>query len=593
MPRRLTLSLALLLFLAVAAPGAQAATFQVNDLTDRAAVANACVSVQPCSLREAIAAANGAAGADTVTLPAGTYGLTQGQLPAITGSTTIAGAGARSTVVNGNNASRVFSIEPSNASAVAFTDFTVTGGNALVAAGGTSPGDGGGILVRGDNTTSLALNRMAVRGNSAQMGGGSLAAPPENTGQAASTVSVSGSTFSNNTAGTGAMTDAQGGGMAVFGNLNLTNSTVSDNAANSMATGRGAGIVVSTDTSNTTPVAATLVNSTISNNTASAGAGMVTGAGGVSGVFGTTTVNATNTIVAQNTLNGVETDCSLVSAGAVVSNISGDASCGFTGNGNKPQTSPQLGDLGDHGGPTDTRLLGTASPALNAGTTAGCPGADQRGVARPQAGACDIGAVELALPKVLTGAASRVFSTSAVLTGAVTNPPYGAATVAYELGRTTSYGTRLNSTDVAGGASGVRVARSPKLTPGVTYHYRIVATNRDGRSVGVDRTFKAVKKAGRKPYLKLAAVPKVCRRTSFTLRLRSRVSGTGVTLRSVKVTLDGRTLKTVKKSGRFAIKVDPGALKGGRHTIRVVATDSRRRTTTVVRRFSRCGASKG
>jgi hypothetical protein len=54
---------------------------------------------------------------------------------------------------------------------------------------------------------------------------------------------------------------------------------------------------------------------------------------------------------------------------------------------------PQIGALADNGGPTFTRALLAGSPARNAG--AACPAADQRGIARPQGSACDIGAYEV------------------------------------------------------------------------------------------------------------------------------------------------------------------------------------------------------
>ncbi len=61
---------------------------------------------------------------------------------------------------------------------------------------------------------------------------------------------------------------------------------------------------------------------------------------------------------------------------------------------------PMLAPLGSYGGPTMTRPPFTGSPALDAvpATTAAAdcdlPNPDQRGVFRPQGGACDIGAVE-------------------------------------------------------------------------------------------------------------------------------------------------------------------------------------------------------
>ena len=64
----------------------------------------------------------------------------------------------------------------------------------------------------------------------------------------------------------------------------------------------------------------------------------------------------------------------------------------------------ELAPLANNGGPTATRMPLVGSPVLDAVTT-GWPGlcdatiaADQPGVARPQGGACDIGAVEVVVP---------------------------------------------------------------------------------------------------------------------------------------------------------------------------------------------------
>ena len=78
-------------------------------------------------------------------------------------------------------------------------------------------------------------------------------------------------------------------------------------------------------------------------------------------------------------------------------NLSGDGTCGFSDSGSLQNANPQLGSLADNGGPTNTLKLADASPAKNAGDNNGCPASDQRGIARPQAGICDIGAVELGL----------------------------------------------------------------------------------------------------------------------------------------------------------------------------------------------------
>lgn len=61
---------------------------------------------------------------------------------------------------------------------------------------------------------------------------------------------------------------------------------------------------------------------------------------------------------------------------------------------------PKLDLLNNNGGPTQTHALLTGSPAIDHGTGVtsatffDCPAVDQRGVARPQAAHCDIGAFE-------------------------------------------------------------------------------------------------------------------------------------------------------------------------------------------------------
>jgi hypothetical protein len=80
-------------------------------------------------------------------------------------------------------------------------------------------------------------------------------------------------------------------------------------------------------------------------------------------------------------------------------NAASDSSCGLTGTGDVQNASPLLGALTNNGGPTFTMLPGVGSPLIDAipNGTAGCGTTvttDQRGVARPGNGACDIGAVE-------------------------------------------------------------------------------------------------------------------------------------------------------------------------------------------------------
>jgi hypothetical protein len=108
-------------------------------------------------------------------------------------------------------------------------------------------------------------------------------------------------------------------------------------------------------------------------------------------------VTIKNSIVARNASGG---NC----VGPMQSqghNLSDSSSCGFTDIGDIQNADPHIGPLTDNGGQTLTHLLLWNSPAINAGDNTGCPSADQRGIQRPQAGLCDIGAVELALPNTL------------------------------------------------------------------------------------------------------------------------------------------------------------------------------------------------
>ncbi|MCL4300803.1 MAG: Ig-like domain repeat protein [Anaerolineae bacterium] len=66
-----------------------------------------------------------------------------------------------------------------------------------------------------------------------------------------------------------------------------------------------------------------------------------------------------------------------------------DGSCSPTFSGD-----PFLGPLANNGGSTPTHALLPGSPAINAGNNTSCLTTDQRGIARPQQGQCDIGAFE-------------------------------------------------------------------------------------------------------------------------------------------------------------------------------------------------------
>jgi hypothetical protein len=179
-------------------------------------------------------------------------------------------------------------------------------------------------------------------------------------------------------AGTGAAID-------VFGALDLDRSTVAGNSGAGVLVQRGASATVGNSTvSDGLDVgiadlgAASLFNATIAGN---AGGG-VDDAGGA--------LKLTNTIVSGNG----SSDCT---RGATTSDhsLDGDGSCGV---GALSRTNPQLDGLAANGGPTLTRALGPASPAIDAGDGSRCPPEDQRHFVRPE-GHCDIGAYQSSATK--------------------------------------------------------------------------------------------------------------------------------------------------------------------------------------------------
>lgn len=315
------------------------------------------------TLRAAIMEANALPGENTVRIPPGTYTLSivgQNEDAAATGdldvtdALVIRGAGADQTIIDGAGLDRLLDVLPNVTLEV--HDATTTNGTA---------DQGGGIRNAGDLTL---LGSMVIDSDTSGHGGGLH-------NKTGATMTIEQSTIAGNSA------FWYGGGIFNDGDLNIVNSTISDNWTSD---GGGGGIANYFD-GNTT-----LTNTTVhANDTATNGGG----------IRNLSVLSLKNTIVAGNTARSwPDLDGAIVSQGH---NLIGDAS-GNSGwvTSDILDVDPLLGPLQDNGGRTLTHALLSGSPAIDTGDEDGNPVIDQRGIARPQnatadaTATADIGAIE-------------------------------------------------------------------------------------------------------------------------------------------------------------------------------------------------------
>lgn len=249
--------------------------------------------------------------------------------------------------------------------------------------GNTTSGNGGGIYGGGRLLSSIVSGNSAANGGGISVWGGD--------------VTVISSTINANTA------TGDGGGIFVSHAyrggpiVNVTNSTLSGNsAARGGAFSDASGLSSSGRFTNK----ANFLNVTLADNTASGLGGGIYHAGYI-GYDQENDIEDPQNLTLENTLlsnrrgncaNAVADDPTFISLGH---NLSSDSKClRLTGPGDLNSTPAQIGPLQDNGGPTKTNALLAGSPAIDSGDAANCPVIDQRGIARPQGGGCDIGAFE-------------------------------------------------------------------------------------------------------------------------------------------------------------------------------------------------------
>jgi CSLREA domain-containing protein len=399
--------MAFLGFIAIFALAADAATFTVTKVADT----NDGVCDSDCSLREAIAAANAAAGDDTIEFDAGLFSdpativLSSGEMTiGVNGLVTINGPGPGVLTLDGNLASRIMTVGPgatANITGLTFTRGNGSGalntgrGGALYVAGGTaivtnsvftgnSAANGGAFnnAASGTPATATYINCVFSNNSSTSTGGA---------GQNFSTsfLTIHNSTFTGNSGGT----TTGGGALQANGQVRITNSTFSGNTATA-----GAGGAIQSNGSLLVLTNVTIVG----NNSATNGGGLHRGTTNVNGFV-------RNSIIAGNNGTAASPDVTN-SGGGLVSqgnNLIGTVgtSTGWVKS-DLINTAARVTPIGDHGGLGMTFALLGDSPARNAGQncvldlscSANNPDlavtTDQRGAARPFNTTVDIGAFE-------------------------------------------------------------------------------------------------------------------------------------------------------------------------------------------------------
>ncbi|MBC8076381.1 MAG: CSLREA domain-containing protein, partial [Chloroflexales bacterium] len=383
-----------------------------------------------CTLRAAVQQANGTPGVDAVEFGiAGPFLLTltgtsevaaQGDLD-ITDDVLLNGRGSDSTIIDGGNnpdIGGVLHIAPGGSATIAA--LTIRNGNAGANTfGGNIRNEGSVMLINshisGGTATSgggisnfgqLTVRTSTIIDNSAGAGGGIYNRNDARINAAGGAMAISDSTLSGNRA-VGLLEG--GGGINTQGQALLTNVTISGNSASR----DGGGMRVQASGQQTL----TLNNVTLADNVADADNDGTGDGGGIASLGGIASTK--NTILAGNSDRGKEApDCTL-RAGNNPSFLS--QGYNLVGNASGCFLAPQPGDqMGSGSSPIDPRLGPlqakgaisvrpplTGSPAINAGSPAlpggpgsACSDADQSGRARPEGGACDIGASEAILADV-------------------------------------------------------------------------------------------------------------------------------------------------------------------------------------------------
>ncbi|MEZ4593665.1 MAG: choice-of-anchor Q domain-containing protein [Chloroflexota bacterium] len=238
--------------------------------------------------------------------------------------------------------------------------------------------DGGGMEI-GDSAGRFVMNGGVISGNAAGGTGGGIYSDE-------GVITINGGTLHSNTSGeNGGAIAATSAGVASVTRINASAILTNTSTAGSGGAIYSEGIL-------------TVTNVTLNGNSAISGGGLFNDVGG--------TAVLTNNTITNNSGDGIANAGNLSVGNSIIyANTGADcsgsrtvtgpniSSCG----GGDTNSDPLLEPLALNGGRSLNHALGEGSPAIDAGSNAICPAADQRGNLRP-IDICDIGAYETGVP---------------------------------------------------------------------------------------------------------------------------------------------------------------------------------------------------
>jgi hypothetical protein len=336
--------------------------------------------------------------------------------------------------------------------------------------------DDGGAIDNGNGSGSgtATVTSSTFSDNSATYDGGAI----DNAEDATGTLTVRSSTFSGDTAGTegGAIDNAGYSNVGSIGMLTVTRSTFSDNSA------IDGGAIDNADQGQPGTIGTlTVSSSTFSGNTATADGAAIDNGDANAGATLQLTLAAS---VFASSCTGVRGSAGLTDNGF---NVGVDSSCfGTAPKDNATMTTGELGPLTNNSGPTQTIALSNGNPAIGiiSNPTAGlCPVvADQRGMSSAPGIACDAGAIQFEPPLTPAAPTSSGVGDGTVTVNWTAPAANGAPVTGYNVQVATAPGGPYTNATGCTSVGTVLTCTASGLTDGTGYYFEVEAMSLAGNS---------------------------------------------------------------------------------------------------------------